>query len=76
MLLRIRSVATAIPDGASGFVATGSAWVKASAAQALSGGFVDSGFSLLANQIWAVRGWFMRRIFCKTTLATNKNIRL
>ncbi|TAL08400.1 MAG: hypothetical protein EPO02_13025 [Nitrospirae bacterium] len=70
-------VATVIPDGdAAGFVICGSVWVKAPAAQTLSVGFVDSGFSVLDNRIWDLPADTWRRIWCTTTLATNSYIRL
>jgi hypothetical protein len=70
-------VSTIIPDGdASGFVVCGSVWVKAPAAQTLSIGFVDSGFSVLGNRIWDLPAGSWRRIWCTTTLATNAYIRL
>jgi hypothetical protein len=70
-------VSTIIPDGdASGFVICGSVWAKAPTALSLSIGFVDSGFSVLANQIWDLPANTWRRIWCTTTLATNAYIRL
>jgi hypothetical protein len=70
-------VSTIIPDGdASGFVICGSVWVKAPAAQTLSIGFVDSGFTVLGNQIWDLSADTWHRIWCTTFLATNNYVRL
>lgn len=70
-------VAYVVPDGsASGFVITGSVWVRAqSGGQQLAIGFVDSGFSVLASKTVSIpTSW--RRISITTTLATSSNIRL
>lgn len=69
---------TVIPSGgASGFVLCASVWAKATVAnQTLSIGFVDSGFSVIANQIWSLPQNVWTRIYCPITLATNSYIRL
>lgn len=66
-----------LPDGdASGFVLTGSVWVKAPAAQSLSIGFIDSGFAVLGNTTWSLPANTWRRISHTITLATAAPIRL
>jgi len=69
---------TVLPSGnASGFVLCASVWARATGAgQTLSIGFVDSGFSVLANQIWTLPQNKWVRISCPITLATNSYIRI
>ena len=66
-----------LPSGnASGFVICGSVWVKAPAAQTLSIGFIDSGFSVLGQSTWNLAAGQWQRIYFGMTLASNAPISL
>lgn len=69
--------AAVLPAGdASGFVLCGSVWVRAAAPQALSIGFIDSGFTVLGSTTWTLPAGQWLRISHRVTLATNSSIRL
>jgi hypothetical protein len=66
-----------LPDGgASGFVLTGSVWVKSATNSSLNIGFIDSGFGVLGSTSWPIRAGEWTRIWHTITLATASNIRL